>query len=513
MKKQIIAYIGLILAICLNVHASEKINVAISAAPNNLNPFFSTDANSQNINRLVHMALIDFNQKMQFECKACLSFNESILNGKQIINFNLREDLTFADGSPATSTDVINSWEYFAKNEKINSTFMAAFKSIEKITAVDKYHLSIIFKSFSLENLSNLALLKIIKLKNPNSESKEVADVIGCGDYVLTDVQPLEVTVTPKDQSKPIFVFKVVKDETTLALKLINKEIDLAVANISPRKIQWLKTKAKMLTVWDMPSGNYLFMGLNHNREVFKDIKVRKAISLLIPREDILKYKLKNTAILSNGMFSPAFAEMYESAPIEFYNKIEARKLLKEAGFVKNTNGILEKNGRELEIDWKVSNNKASIEVVEVIQHFLEQEGFKISLSIQEWGTYMSAFKGGKFDIVIGQWIGFTGPDMLKFVFHSKSVPPVAGNRTSYNNPDFDKVVDAATIETNASKRVTLYKEAMNIANRDYAYVNLWHPNIVWIGSNCLKNIVLEPTGGFYPLLKITKSHEGECGK
>jgi peptide/nickel transport system substrate-binding protein len=459
------------------------------------------------------MALIDFNQKMQFECKACSSFEEKIVGNKQILKFKLREDLSFADGTPVTAEDVKKSWEYFAKNEKIKSTHMGAFETIESIVALDKYNLVITYSSFSLENLSNLALLKIVKLKGPISAAMEVTDVIGCGDYLLSNIQPLEITVTPKDKSKMVFVFKVVKDETTLALKLINKEIDLSVANMSPRKVYWLKNKAKNLNVWEMPSGNFLFMGLNHKREIFKDVKLRQAISLLIPRNDILKYKLKDTAVLSVGMFSPAFAELFENKAVEAYDVNLARKLISEAGYRKNAKGVLEKNGKELALDWKVSNNKASIEVVEVIQNFLEKEGFKINLSIQEWGTYMSAFKGGQFDVVIGQWVGFTGPDMLKFVFHSKSMPPQGGNRTSYNNIEFDKVIDAATIETNAPKRTLLYKKALEIVNHDYAYVNLWHPNIIWIGSNCLKNIELEPTGGFYPLLKIEKNHEGLCGK
>jgi len=87
------------------------------------------------------------------------------------------------------------------------------------------------------------------------------------------------------------------------------------------------------------------------------------------------------------------------------------------------------------------------------MRHFLEKEGFKVNLSILEWGTYMSAFKSGNFDIVIGQWIGFTGPDMLKYAFYSKNIPPVGGNRISYNNPEFDKVIDEATVETNGVKR------------------------------------------------------------
>ena len=513
MKKFLALFIGVFLSASFSIMAAEKINIAISATPSNINPFFSTDANSQNINRLVHMALIDFNQKMQFECKACTSFEEKIIGNKQIIKFKLREDLTFADGTPVTAEDVKKSWEYFAKNEKIKSTFMDSFESIENVLVVDKFNLVITYSSFSLENLSNLSLLKIVKLKDPTSSAIEATDVIGCGDYLLTEILPLEITVTPKDKTKMTFVFKVVKDETTLALKLIKNEIDLSVASMSPRKVNWLKTKAKNLNVWQMPSGNFLFMGLNHKRDMFKNIKLRKAISLLIPRQDILKYKLKDTAVLSIGMFSPAFAEIYEAKAVEAYDVNLARKLISEAGYKKNVNGILEKDGKELELDWKVSNNKASIEVVEVIQNFLEKEGFKINISIQEWGTYMNSFKSGNFDVVVGQWVGFTGPDMMKFVYYSKNTPPKGGNRTSYNNPEFDKIIDVATIETDSAKRNLLYRKALDIVNQDYAYVNLWHPNIIWIGSRCLKNIELDPTGGFYPLLKIEKNHEGVCGK
>ena len=252
-------------------------------------------------------------------------------------------------------------------------------------------------------------------------------------------------------------------------------------------------------------------MGLNLKKEIFQDIRVRKAISLLIPREDLLKYKLKNTAILSNGMFSPAFADLYTPKPVDAYDVNQARKLLSEAGYKKNNKGLLEKNGKPFVIDWKVSNNKASIEVVEVMVHFLEQEGFTINLSIQEWGTYMSAFKAGKFDIIVAQWVGFTGPDMMSFVFHSKNIPPKGGNRTSYHNTEFDRTIDLATVETNATKRTKLYKDALEIVNNDYAYINLWHPNIIWIGNNCLKNLEIDSTGGFYPLEKLSKSHEGVC--
>ena len=56
---------------------------------------------------------------------------------KQVIKFKLRNDLLFSDGSPVTSEDVKRSWEYFAKNQLIKSTFMESFESLEAVKIIE----------------------------------------------------------------------------------------------------------------------------------------------------------------------------------------------------------------------------------------------------------------------------------------------------------------------------------------------------------------------------------------
>ena len=142
--------------------------------------------------------------------------------------------------------------------------------------------------------------------------------------------------------------------------------------------------------------------------------------------------------------------------------------------------------------------------MVETIKGYLEKNGIKINIIIQEWGTYMRAFKAGKYDLVLGQWIGFTGPDMLKVVFHSNSVPPHGLNRGYYVNKKLDMLIDKASVELDSAKRTNLFKTVQFEAlNKDYAYINLWHANIIWIGRPCLTGIDLHPNGSFYPLMKI----------
>lgn len=493
-----------LLVFSLNVFALDKVRIAISSAPSNLVPFYSTDSNSQNINRLTHISLLDFDANMEYQCIACQAYVEKFSADQHIISFKLRNDLKFTDGTPVTVRDVENSIKYFSKDEKINSTFKSSFDHLIKVNVKNNDEIELVYDEYSAENLGNLSLIKILKIK-PNAilDHLKPEDLIGAGKYQIAKIEPLEIELSSLDKNRPDLEFKVVKDETTLALKIINNEIDLSVASISPRKLNWLKENSSQIKTIERPSGNYLFLAMNQETEFFKNVEIRKAISMLIPREDLLKYKLKNTAVLSNGMFSPAFKSMYSSRKIDEFNPTKADEIFKANGFIKNKQGFYSKNNQVINLDWKVSNNKSSIEMVEVLKDIFKKAGLKVTISIQEWGTFMASFKAGKFDLIMSQWVGFSGPDMLRFVYHSENTPPKGGNRIRYKNIEFDKQIDLAVKERDHKKAIELFRSADNIINQDYPYVHLWHPNVIWVANKCLDNINIESTGSFNALLSL----------
>jgi peptide/nickel transport system substrate-binding protein len=478
---------------------SNSVVIALSSNPNNLDPFFSTDGNSQNINRILHTSLVDFNKEMKFQCDLCQTFSEKVENGRHEITFILKENIRFWNGDELTAYDVENSVKYF-QDEKINSVFRNAFLEIERVEVLGKYKVKLVFKKFKLENLSNLCLLKIIKYKKNNEHSNE--NIIGAGPYKLKGQNPIEL-VPAFDKTRPDFIFKVVKDETTLALKLLNKEIDLSVASISPRKEIWLKKNNPSISYWSIPSSNYHYLGLNLEREHLKPKEIRKALSLLVPRKKLMDYKIKDSGVLAHGMFSQAFFDNYYDFPIDEYNEKAATEIFLKQGYKKNKEGYFSKNGKPFTLDWKVNNNRASYEVVEVIKRSFEEFGIKVLLTTQEWGTFNRNFKTGAYDIVMANWQGFTGPDMLNFVFHSKNVPPNGGNRGRYINPEVDKLLDIAEVETNPNRRNQTYLQVQKVINEDYPYINLWHPKVSWIGNNCISGIDLLPNGSFSPLLSV----------
>jgi len=485
---------------------AEGLSIALSAKPTNLDPFFSTDGNSQNINRLVHTTLTDFNSKMEFVCRLCESYLEKTVEGRHEITFVLKKGIKFWDGREVYAQDVQNSVNYFSRDPSINSIFRFAFSKITNVEILGRYKVKLVYKKFAQENLSNLSLLKIIKYKKGTDH--HIRNITGAGPYKISLAGPLVLVLKPVfNKSLPELKFKIVKDETTLALKLINGEIDLSLASISPRKLDWLKKSRNNLKFHEIPSSNYKYLSINHSRNHLKSKNIRKALSLLIPRKDILNFKLKGQAILAGGLFSPAFLSLYENLPVDRFSPRRAKQLIESQGYTLNKNGIYQKNGREFSIDWKTNNNLATIELVNIIKSVFEKNGIKVKLTSQEWGTFMRNFKTGNYDLILGQWMGFTGPDMLNFVFHSDSIPPKGGNRGRYKSKKMDNLLMLAESESNPEKRADLYKKAQTLANFDYSYINLWHPKISWIGRKCLGELGIMPNGSFLPLLKI----KNEC--
>jgi peptide/nickel transport system substrate-binding protein len=489
---------------------NSKVRIAISSAPSNISFYYGADANSQNINRLVHISLTDFDENMTFFCRLCKSYSDRMKGNKHLINFKLKKNIKFWDGSFVTAKDVYNSWQFIAKNKKIKSIYQQAFKKIESIEIKNDHELEITFKEFNLDNLSDLTLLKIVKIRDEDITSPiDPMKVMGAGDYKFNEIGELEISLKALDRGRPDMIFKVVKDETTLALKLINKEIDLSVASISPRKYMWLKDNVKELSFLESEGTNYQYVGINHKNKYLKNKDFRKALSLLIPRKKISKYKMKDTVTLSSSMFSKAFSDFYVGPLIDIYNPEKARELFSKLGYIKDSEGKLKSGDETIKLTWRVSNNKNAIETAESIKTYFESEGIEINLMVQEWGTFMRNYKSGNFDMVMSQWVGFTGPGLLKYIFHSSTFPPNGANRGYFVNSEFDKFIDLATSEIDTKKRNDLYKQALKISNQEYSYLNLWHPNIIWIGRKCLQGIDVQPNGSFLPLLKMVDN----CGK
>jgi peptide/nickel transport system substrate-binding protein len=493
-----------ILTFSLSAFGAKKVEVtiAISSSPNSLSPFFSTDSNSQNINRLIHGSLVDFNTKMELICRLCERYEESVdKQGKYSIDFKLKKDIFFQDGVKITAKHIFETWKLYTEDKKLRSIFRFAFKKITDVVIISDSEVKLKYDSFSMDALTNLTLLKILRLKHSNLSKVSVFDIVSSGEFKLVSVGPLETIL---ESSTHRYIFKVVKDETTLVLKLLNGEVDFSVADISPRKISWLKSQKKSdLIFYSKPSSNYKYVGINHKNKHLKNLNFRKALNYLIPRDLIINYKLRNTVTKSSGVFSPSLPKWYTGILKTDYLPDRASKILLEAGYMKDSKGQLIKDGRRVELTFRVSSNKSSVEVVEVIKDYIERAGIKVNISVQEWGSYYRNIKKGNFDLFIGQWVGLSGPEILRHIFHSKSVPPKGANRGFFINPALDILLDDLVLNFSHNQKKDKILKVTEKINSSIPYFNLWHPNITWVGKKKVVSVKIYPNGSFLGLEDI----------
>ena len=66
-----------------------------------------------------------------------------------------------------------------------------------------------------------------------------------------------------------------------------------------------------------------------------------------------------------------------------------------------------------------------------------------------------------------------------------------------------------ATITLDENERNNKYKKAQKLAEADYVYLGIWHPNISWMARKCISGIKLYPNGGFLGLKNLINN----CGK
>jgi len=193
-------------------------------------------------------------------------------------------------------------------------------------------------------------------------------------------------------------------------------------------------------------------MPMNPAFKPFADKRVRQAINYAIDSDLIIKRLVKDKAYRAVSWLppsSPAFDKTMKPYP---YDPEKAKKLLAEAGY---PNGF--------EFEWTTSQNESwGLPIVEAVIPMLAKVGIKVKPKLVEVTVLTEIAMKGEHQAYIGS--SLTGPDSLATLrcFYSKT-PRTACNYTSFNNPDFDKLLDDAGQTTDAAKRNDLLKKANNL--------------------------------------------------
>ncbi len=392
--------------------------------------------------------------------------------------FSLRKDVFFHNGRPMTADDIIYSYERIMKPETASSAIIfirnikgaAAFQdgkatSIAGLKKIDAHTLSI-----ELENAQDIGYLlyEIETAIVPREEIEAKGDAfgtnpVGCGPFRFVKwVKGSEIVLEKFDRyyeaGKPYvnrIVYKIMEEGSARDLAFRAKELDATLVGSSQYPIY--KKDAEMASHMIEVAEMYTrVMGLNPAYKPLQDKRVRQAINLAIDRELIIKKLLKDKAYTASSFLpltSPAFDENLQGYA---YDPEKAAQLMAAAGY---------KDGFSMEVIG--TNSEAyGVKVVEALIPFLKK--INITVIPQQLEGAMLAERLTKGDYQAFIWSLESGPSPLTNLkrFHS-TTPRSGSNYVSYNNAEFDKLLDQASSEADPAKKIGLLKQANAILMED----------------------------------------------
>ncbi len=238
------------------------------------------------------------------------------------------------------------------------------------------------------------------------------------------------------------------------------------------------------------------YLALNEKTvPAFKDIRVRQAMNYAVDKESIVRDVLNGSGVIASGPFSAVFGDWADPSVQPYaYDPDKAKQLLKDAGYA---------NGFTVKFLVPTSGfaMQKPTDMAQVIKANLEAVGIKVDIETQEFASYYQAFLDGKYEMTPRAWYSNQNdPDnFLTNFFTSSRQPKPEGtgglNTTYYTNPDLDKLIDAARIETDLNKRISMVHQAIGIIHDDAPWVFVDHMKDQHMASVKVKGIVLRGNG------------------
>lgn len=464
----------------------------MTAAPRTLDPRLSTDVSSARIQQLIYNSLVKKNRASEIVPDLAESWE---MTDDRTYRFVLRANVRFHDGSILTTRDVKATFDA-VMSESLASPRKAAYQKLETITIIDdrtiEFRTSEPFAPF----LINMVLGILPESQAAVMDPSTPIEPVGTGPFRLkerTGGERVLLEVFPEYFGERAALdwleFRVIPDDAIRVMELEKGSIDFIQNDIPPDSVARLRNNPG-LKVMTAPGTSYYYVGFNFRLKDHPtaDPAVRKALALALNRDEIIRYVLGGLAdnavsVLSEGhwAFNPAIPQVP-------FDRDEAMRLMDLAGFP-------EKNGQRFNLEFKVSQNKHSILLAEIVQAQWGAVGVHVTLRSLEWGTFYDDIIKGNFTAYIMSWVGVTDPDIYHSIFHSRSIPPNGRNRGYYSSPDLDILLDLARIEMDEGRRAEIYRSVQDILARDLPYVSLWHAHNVAVMKTGLNNFRFYPAG------------------
>jgi peptide/nickel transport system substrate-binding protein len=470
-----------------------------------LNPIISTDTTTQMVNGEIFEGLLQMNN-YTLKLEPCLALAWEISPDKLTYTFHLRHDVTWQDGAPFTAADVKYTYDRIQDPKVDDAPVRSGFTTIKSCEVLDPYTVRFTASERYFKTLEQLGTVSIL----PKHLLEGVADFntapfnrnpIGTGPYrfVRWDTGSQIVLERndhywgPQNHYLKRLVYRVIQEPYVAAQLLKKGEVDL-VDPMAPliweRELAHSNSIRRVIkTSYDIPA--YSFIGFNLRKPIFQDVRVRHALDMLIPRDQILKEVYRGYASETEGYDMPASPSYNHDIPPTPYDPAAATELLHEAGWLNNAgDGILHKDGQPLSMTLVYpAESPYDEQILEIIQEAMRHAGVDLKLERMEWVQMLEKINDWNFEMTIMGWSLDVNSDPTQLWSSAQAKLKKSSNFVGYSNPEADKLIAAGRLEYDDEKRAAIYRQLHKIIHDDYPVCFLFNPHQIMLRSNRFQNV------------------------
>lgn len=403
----------------------------------------------------------------------------------RMITISLKRGVYWHDGSDFTAADAV----YTANLIKSGGTrYDRLMEPVMRIWAEDNYTVCATF-SRAVPDPVSLFVFPIIK----NGSASGVFSRVGTGPFYFDASDNLTATDWYHGERAAIDRIKVqmLPDNEKLISLLDASVVDF----LSSEKLDMTTYMPKSNSnVWDFVSNNMVFVGFNLSSAVFSDAAARRAVSMMIGRDDIVNSVYYTRAAATDYALNPASWAAFDPNKKHHASVEGAIDELKNNGWSEAPNGSYFKTDQKnIYFSVKIlvnSENPERVKIAETLAAAMNAAGLRASLDKCDSQGFAARITARNFDMFIGETELLPNGDLTPLAATGQ-------NSLGYSSQDVDALMAQLSILTKEADIKNAERALCEKLHTDMPFAPICFIKKSLVTSAKLKSGVDPSVGGF----------------
>lgn len=473
----------------------------IIGEPSHINPVLSQVSEADaDLVQLVYSGLFSYDDQGKIRTNVA-ERSEILDDGKKYVVF-LRRGVMWHDGRELTADDVLFTVRTI-QDPAYRSPLRANWQGVD-VSKEDDYRVVFTLKKAYFDFPENLTVGILPKhlWEGVSPERFALADLnlspVGSGPFRIEGfkkdssgaILSYELRAFPSYFEGAPFIQKVIlyfyRSEDEL-LSAYNRREVLGMSNVSPEKLSSISEKKDTVTR-QLKQPRVFAVFLNEKKSVpLADVRVRRALAFATNRDAIAKEVLGGYGAPAFSVFSPEMDAYSGAGEAYRYQPDEAVKILEEAGWKLNAEGVREKEGARLEFEISTPNWPEIVRTAKLLTEEWNTIGVRVSVRVLEnVSDAQRTIRSREYAALLYGLAMTFEPDPYSF-WHSEQNGEFEHNFSLFSDKRADELLSNARETLDAGTRIDMYREFQNILADKMPAVFLYSPTYLYTTNSAVR--------------------------